>query len=117
MPTVGKKEESGLLPKKARLSKNVKQVLEKQDLRIHTPLFTLVATENFLDLNRAAVICSRKVGNAVKRNRIRRKIVSTLNISSNNGKKYDMVFIASPNEGPFEKYKELVAGVIIKLGK
>ncbi|MBU0629910.1 MAG: ribonuclease P protein component [Candidatus Margulisbacteria bacterium] len=106
-----------MLPKKARLSKEVKRVLEKQELRINTPLFTLVARKNFLGLNRVAVVCSKKVGNAVKRNRIRRKIAMSYQNTFNIGEKYDMVFIARPNEAEIKKYREQIVRIFEKLSK
>ncbi|MFA6170070.1 MAG: ribonuclease P protein component [Candidatus Margulisiibacteriota bacterium] len=108
-----------MLPKKQRLSnsQDIKKVLDKNDLRFNTPLFTLVAKENFLGKQRATVVCSKKVGNAVKRNRIRRKIVRAYQgILNNIAKKVDVVILARHNEAEISDYEDQMSKVAEKIG-
>ncbi|MFA5034239.1 MAG: ribonuclease P protein component [Candidatus Margulisiibacteriota bacterium] len=108
-----------MLPKNQRLSnsQDIKKVLDKNDLRFNTPLLTFVAKENFLDKQRATVVCSKKVGNAVKRNRIRRKIVMAYqNIHNNIAKKVDIVIIARHNEAEVKDYEDQIQKGADKIG-
>lgn len=47
-------------------------------LSIHHDLIILVYTQNDLDISRVAVIASKKIGNAVVRNRVKRRIKACL---------------------------------------
>ena len=84
-----------MLPRGKRLSKEreIKTVLSKRKHEHKTPLLYVVGLENSLKTSRLCVAVSKKIGNAVVRNRTRRKFARAfLNISHNNSKKcYDFV--------------------------
>jgi ribonuclease P protein component len=70
----GAKEESGLLPKRERISGKgrIKELLTRKCYYFSSPLLKLIAEENNNMFPRWVVICSKRLGNAVARNRIRR---------------------------------------------
>lgn len=47
-------------------------------LSVHHKLIILVYTQNDLDVSRAAIVASKKIGNAVTRNRVKRRIRACL---------------------------------------
>ena len=60
---------------------------------IHHNLVVLAYTQNNLDISRTAVVASKKVGNAVTRNRVRRRIKACLKNNWRNVKPgWDLVF-------------------------
>jgi ribonuclease P protein component len=65
-----------LLPKKERLSRerDIKAVIKSKQFKASSPLLYIVACENDLQLPRLAIVTPRKLGNAVLRNRIRRRL-------------------------------------------
>ncbi|OGB88208.1 ribonuclease P protein component [candidate division WOR-1 bacterium RIFCSPLOWO2_02_FULL_46_20] len=71
-----KREESVLLPKPERLSKasEIKATLKTRQYFSSTPLLSLVARDNARACSRLVVVTPKKLGNACKRNRIRRVI-------------------------------------------
>ena len=75
------KEEKQYLPKMIKLeslkkSEHFKHVLTGK--KLHTNFYSIFATKNFLNLKKNTLLISfvakKKIGNAVKRNRIRRKL-------------------------------------------
>jgi ribonuclease P protein component len=86
-----------LLPKKACLSKgSIRQTVRNGKQRIKSPLFALVARENFQEQSRLAVVVTRKTGNAVVRNRIKRIFKAAfIEIYYKIEKKMDMVVFPS----------------------
>jgi len=64
-----------LLPKSARLTttKDIDRVIKQKQFSFNTSSFNLYARVNNLPVSRLAISASKKVGNAVVRNKIRRK--------------------------------------------
>lgn len=69
-----KREENVLLPKPERLSNSsdIKATLKVKQYTSSTPLLSLVARDNKQLFSRLVVVTPKKLGNACKRNRIRR---------------------------------------------
>ncbi len=65
-----------MLPKNARLTttKDIERVIKQKQFSFNSSSFNLYARLNNLPVSRLAISASRKVGNAVKRNSIRRRI-------------------------------------------
>jgi ribonuclease P protein component len=52
--------------------------VKKSGISVYHSLVILVYTQNELDISRAAIVASKKIGNAVTRNRVRRRIKACL---------------------------------------
>jgi len=65
-----------LLPKRERLTREheIKGVIRTKQYESKSPLLYFVARDNILQFSRLAVVTPKKLGKAVKRNRIRRQI-------------------------------------------
>lgn len=63
-----------MLPKRERLSseRDIKAVLATRQYIYNSPLLRFVARDNLLESSRAAVVAPKKLGKAVRRNRLRR---------------------------------------------
>lgn len=88
------KEEKGLLPKRNRIKseKEIKELSRTKQFHITSQLFSIIAGENHLGRPRITVICRKVIGNAVKRNWARRKVIAEcLKIWRNNGKNIDIL--------------------------
>jgi ribonuclease P protein component len=72
----GEKGEGALLPKRERLSleKEIRRVIGAGQYSGKRPLLYLVARDNGLSYSRLAVVAPKSLGNAVQRNRIRRRV-------------------------------------------
>ena len=66
-----------MLPKKERIKKGseIKEIIRSKTNSFSTPLLYLLAKENSGNHNRLAIICSKKLGKAVVRNKIRRVLM------------------------------------------
>jgi len=87
-----------LLPKKERLFKerDIKAVIKSRQFKAGGALLNLVACENKLQLPRLAIVTPRKLGNAVKRNRVRRRLFEIFaEIKPNIARNVDMVVFPS----------------------
>jgi len=85
-----------LLPKKERSlsGREIKQILKDKQYKYSSTLLSMAAQEKSKENPRLVVVCSKALGNAVKRNRTRRVVIQAYqNIWHNNAKKYDMVII------------------------
>ena len=69
-----------LLPKRERITSRdrIKAILRIKQVHITTPLLNIVAEVNHGSFPRWVVICTKRVGNAVQRNRIRRLFISAI---------------------------------------
>jgi len=73
-------------------SKDIHRVKSKNQTVYHR-LLILVYAQNELDISRTAVVASKKVGNAVKRNRVRRRIWAAVDQQWNEIKPgWDLIF-------------------------
>ncbi|MDI6731447.1 MAG: ribonuclease P protein component [Candidatus Margulisbacteria bacterium] len=65
-----------MLRKEERLAKqkDIQLVIRQQQLKFCSPFFNLIARENGLSNSRIAIAVSKKVGKAVARNRLRRRL-------------------------------------------
>ena len=62
-------------PKLSRLRKSWEfQRVWKMGCKLHTPHFILLVAENSLSSSRLGLTVSRKIGNAVKRNQVKRQV-------------------------------------------
>ncbi len=68
----------------------------KKSKPYHSDSFSIRCTKNNLDLIRIGIIASKKIGNAVFRNKCKRRIKSSLDVISknNNMSNYDFVIVA-----------------------
>ena len=85
-----------MLPKKERSlsGREIKQILKEKQFKYSSTLLSMAAKEKSKENPRLVVVCSKALGNAVKRNRARRVIMQAYcNIWHNSDKKYDMVII------------------------
>jgi ribonuclease P protein component len=97
-------------------SKDIQRVKSKNQTVYHR-LLILVYAQNELDISRTAVVASKKVGNAVKRNRIRRRIWAAVDQQWNEIKPgWDLIFY-SRNAIVDADYLEILNAVKHLLGQ
>ena len=89
------------------------------------PLFVVYAAANDLGANRLGLSVSKKIGNAVKRNRVRRLIKESCRLAlvdSTSPHGFDLIVIARvpagelPKEGSFEKVSTTLLKLFGRLG-
>jgi ribonuclease P protein component len=83
-----------LLPKRERITSRdrIKEILRKKQVHITSPLLNLTAEVNHGSFPRWVVICTKRLGNAVQRNRTRRKFLSVISkISYNIAENMDII--------------------------
>ena len=90
--------------------------LNRFGTRYRTKHFTIILKENGLDLSRLGITVSKKTGNAVKRNKVKRLIREFFRLHKNYFPKgYDIVTVA--NKGAhglvFREIKEELGGIIL----
>ncbi|OGC36773.1 ribonuclease P protein component [candidate division WOR-1 bacterium RIFOXYB2_FULL_48_7] len=86
-----------MLPKENRIcsGERIKEILSAKQLHLSTPELKIVAQKSDTPYPRLAVICSKKIGNAVTRNRWRRRVRGLwLKKTHNKAKNIDFVIIA-----------------------
>lgn len=69
-----------MLPKGERIARNseIKAIKAKRQLYYSSPLLSLYAIDNQLPSSRIKVVCSKRLGGSVVRNRVRRLIIAAL---------------------------------------
>jgi ribonuclease P protein component len=86
------------------------------------PLFVIYAVANGQEINRLGLSVSKKVGNAVVRNRIKRWVKEALRVQISISVGYDFIVIARvpagelPKEGSFAKVGASLAQLFKRLG-
>ncbi|MFH1387168.1 MAG: ribonuclease P protein component [bacterium] len=93
-----------MLPRDERIASGaqIKAIIRKKQFQFSTPLLYIVAARNNQRLSRLVVVCKKALGNAVKRNKTRRRIVSAYkDIKHNMTKNIDIVIF--PKEAEKEK--------------
>lgn len=67
-----------MLPRRERLVKGreIKRILSDKQFRFSSPLLYIAGELNSLPYSRVVVVCSRKLGGAVIRNRVRRTVLA-----------------------------------------
>ena len=96
LPADGEKEGIGLLPKRERITREreIKQILNRRSFHFSSSLLYFVADDNNKPYSRLAVVCSRRLGMAVRRNRVRRVIFGVFSrIRPNIGRNVDIVIV------------------------
>ena len=92
----------------------------KQDGRtIHHNLVVLAYAQNGMGVSRFAVVASKKVGNAVTRNRIRRRIKACLQESWQSVKPgWDLIFYSRTpvNEANYQEINKAIKHLLEKAG-
>jgi ribonuclease P protein component len=105
------------LPKKERLLNRKEFVnLNRLGKRYRTKHFTVILRENGLDISRIGITVRKKIGNAVKRNRVKRRIREIFRLNKSRiPEGYDIVIIA--NDGAddlgFRKIKDELGEIIL----
>jgi ribonuclease P protein component len=85
-------------PKAARLKRSVEfKRIQQTGLRFHTQHFIVCACKASSSPSRFGLTVSRKVGNAVTRNRVKRLLRESVRKSRAGFERYDVVFIAKPS--------------------
>ncbi|MFA6431140.1 MAG: ribonuclease P protein component [Candidatus Margulisiibacteriota bacterium] len=108
-----------MLPKDKRIVKGsrIQEILKSKQFHFASPLFYFAAVDNDVDNSRLKVICSKKTGNAVVRNRIRRKInAAVLSIWHKIGKNIDIVIVARSYVSEMVLYQVDILKGMKKLG-
>ena len=108
-----------MLPKDKRIVKGskIQEILKTKQLHFASPLFYFAAMANGIDQSRLKVICSKKAGNAVARNKIRRRICAAVcDIWHKIGKNVDIVIIARPGIKEMADYRMALVGGLQRLG-
>lgn len=91
-----------MLPKPNRIRKGneIKEIIRVKGKRTSSPLLSIYTAENKNNDYRLAVICSGKIGNAVKRNRMRRVIMDEFMKNSHKiGGNMDILVFPNQYEG------------------
>ena len=90
--------------------------LNKSGKRYHTAHFTLIFKQNGLDDTRLGITVSKKIGNAVKRNRVKRLIREFFRLHKKFfPQRYDIVIVAKmgASDLDFSKIKEELGEIIL----
>lgn len=96
-----------MLPKRERITagKEIKSILGRKQLTWSSPLLSFVAEENNFLYSRLAVVCSKRLGSAVVRNRTRRLVVNAfLKIRRNYTKNADIVIVPKKVSDKLQDY-------------
>jgi ribonuclease P protein component len=109
------------LSKKERLLKRADFVdIHVHGRRIRTENFTIIAKANGLDITRLGLTVSKRIGNSVKRNRVKRLIRESFRLHKQAiPKGYDVVIITLHEiEAPsFSKVNEELGNALVKHGE
>lgn len=104
-------------PKRSRLLKRKDFVnLNQSGRRLHSEHFTVVFNQNKLGITRLGITVSKKTGNAVKRNKVKRLIREFFRLHKNYFPcGYDIVISAKKNASSldFRKIKEELSELIL----
>ncbi|MDD5594128.1 MAG: ribonuclease P protein component [Candidatus Margulisbacteria bacterium] len=120
MPAAVEKEESGLLPKRERIVSRgrIKGLLKRKRFHFSSPLLNVVAEENNNSFPRWVVICSKRLGNAVVRNRTRRTTLAAIsNIRLNINKNIDIVVIPKSTGLGSRALEVILTGSLAKINE
>ena len=93
--------------------------VKKNGFSVHHSLVILVYTQNELDISRAAIVASKKIGNAVTRNRVKRRIKACLHDYWNQVKPgWDLIFYsrAAAVGVDFQDLKNAIEHLLKKAG-
>ncbi|OQB13257.1 MAG: Ribonuclease P protein component [Firmicutes bacterium ADurb.Bin193] len=85
----------------------------------HSPILIMHSMPNGLGYNRFGITVSKKIGKAVKRNKVRRRIYEAFRLYEPSIKKgLDIVIVAKASalEADFERYYRVIGGMIKKAG-
>jgi len=93
-------------------------VFEGRARRQAGPL-SIHARPNGLSHPRLGISVSRRVGSAVRRNRIKRRLREAFRLDQHRGSRgYDVVVVVRPHEPlPFETYRRMLEGAMTKLDR
>lgn len=109
-----------MLPKRERITSRdrIKAIIKTKQVHITSPTLNIVAEVNQESFPRWVVICSKRLGNAVKRNRVRRIFNAAIaNIRYNIGKKLDIVVFPKAVDGRLDRQRieEALVGVLARI--
>ena len=107
-------------PKEHRLLKRSDyDIVFSEGVRVHTDRFVFIFRRKIEDGSRLGLVVSKKVGNAVARNRVKRKLRETFRQVITSGDRFELVVIAkkSASNSDFSKFKEDLCYGIYKARK
>ena len=90
--------------------------LNRLGKREHTAHFTVIVDENGLGINRVGITVTKKIGNAVKRNRVKRLVREFFRLYNHSFPQgYDIVIVAKKgaNDLIFWKLKEELGAILL----
>lgn len=106
-----------MLPKDERITRGteINRIIRKKQFCHSSPLLRVIAEENNDNNSRLVVVCAKRIGGSVARNRMKRVLVG---IYSRNKHKIgkNMNFVVIPKPGPYNNAaleKELIDGLKI----
>jgi len=104
-----------LLPKRLKLtdSNEIKKILKQRQITYSTPLAQIVAKPGATPNPRIVVVCKKKLGSAVIRNRTRRLAQAAFKkIVDLKGKNLDVVVFPRKTEEGLERWEATLSGLI-----
>jgi ribonuclease P protein component len=93
--------------------------VKKNGRAVHHKLVVLAFSQNNLDLSRFAVVASKKIGNAVVRNRVRRRIKACIQESwSSIEPGWDLIFYSRNAivEADYQEIKNAIKHLLVEAG-
>lgn len=100
-----------MLPKRNRIrsGKEIKGIHKTKQFHYTSPLLYIIANNSDQDGKKVAIVCRKELGNAVKRNRIKRKIKAAyLNIRHKIAENVKMVVVPRKEMSVGEAEKEIM---------
>lgn len=112
MPAAGIKAGNGLLPKRDRITNGdeIRSVVNRKQFIYSSPEIRIIAATNGLRNTRICVICRKNLGDAVVRNRTRRRVLAGIcKIRHNIKENINIVFMPKLADTTVIEYVDLIS--------